>query len=1527
VALEKQVKVNIVTDEDLSSSAKKMGDSLDKNLVKALEKSEKQFLAVAEANEKATENITKGAQASEKLIQQNENIAESLQKINDPSVFNRVVDGLSDVVEATAAAALGFTALAGVDILFNSTTRAVGAMEIAIGRAELKTSSMIAKTVLSGKEVNKLRLNLGLLNVKGLQFARNGLVSFQNNLNLTRAAMTNIIQTGKAAAAGTTAVGQTFGAAAKSTELFSKGLIGSVARASVASSVFQVLGLKLLFADSAFSKAAGVGLVALSVALGGFVLLVQQALLLVGGLIQQIGTGLTEASFKQIDAFSEAEKNTFAFTQTVRSYAKSQDEATQSLATWTKFNEDASLATGTTTSIMQALVAETVSATEAFDLNTQQQELLIQRTIDLSERAHKPAIDTLTALIGAMNGNSQSVIALGLHVNETAIAHSGLTKEVKENFKSLTDAEKGQARFNVLMEQAGKAAGFATLNANLYSKGLKLQKNTQITLNAELGRGAEIINGQVVFGLARATTALTEFAKPILPMLGFLQALGGRLFQVSGFFIKNALAIGLVINAVKALNILLLRGAAAGVFAKSLPFINVSLLQMARNLGAINPRLNSLKEVGKSSFQILQRQTGNALRSLLGLEAGARITGKAFGRAFVNGLKKAALALRSFTAQALIFLATRIGAIIAAVVVGFFALRKAIQLIDAETGVFTDIWNDLKESFAGTATILEPVIGIFIELARVIGKVLGGVIKVFAALIATAVANVFRLIQALQQLSQFGPDAFAASEESMKKIQERINKLNTAAEKLASQGLSDIGSAFISIASASEVSGTGLEKFLKKIKTLEAGLEELEKKAESAFKEASSFSPTIQLAEFEKEEKKLLKQIENIQKKASEAQILLLNSGESGKEVDKAVKFFEDKLRKAQDAASALALKGAITRRQIAARSIEIQFEKERLETISLTDELNQVRLSLEESFRRERVEILTANLLIERGLITANALAGISEVQEAELDARSRQLNAFRKNLQFQKTVAISIEQEKQLQLANIRQEGLAPTDALNNQRKLNQQILKAESARLNSLKNQNLLSAKEVSNKVIAIRQDQANAVFQMEVNLRNREINLLTNTLLEKRNLETVSAQAGILAMTQARLNADQIELAAFKANIDAQQSLALTAEQQKQLKLAQIRAENTAGTASEAQALADLEVLIVQQQQAQIQAFRQSNALSEQETAQRLAQVRIESAQRVATREIELAQQVADALGVTPEGLAKQQEILLLQEEMENAALRQRLTNKNQTEAEFRIAREQLEIESDIRREKSKEEFAKREIERLKFAGKTFEALEKQRTLDFKVASRERGEASAFFESEKVQAAVGGLNQLATLTGAASKKLFNIGKTAALASAAVNIAQGVTAALKLGPIIGPILAATTVAAGGLQIAKIKAQTFGGGLAGASTGAAPTAPITGGQADEGLDFIPRSLDGKSFILSKGEGVLQPEANADIREAAQKINSGEVGGGNVFNINIGSVDSQERVEELANAVKDILREKSEQGEPIINIAGVVGA
>ena len=78
----------------------------------------------------------------------------------------------------------------------------------------------------------------------------------------------------------------------------------------------------------------------------------------------------------------------------------------------------------------------------------------------------------------------------------------------------------------------------------------------------------------------------------------------------------------------------------------------------------------------------------------------------------------------------------------------------------------------------------------------------------------------------------------------------------------------------------------------------------------------------------------------------------------------------------------------------------------------------------------------------------------------------------------------------------------------------------------------------------------------------------------------------------------------------------------------------------------------------------------------------------------------------------------------------------------------------------------------------------------------------------------------LSAASTLMNGESRKMFEIGKVAAIANATINMYEGVMEAWALGPILGPPMAALVAAAGVMNIRSIAATKFGGGSSGAAT-----------------------------------------------------------------------------------------------------------
>lgn len=1378
MAINKEMTYHLNATDDISPKIVQIAKNTEQKLVKAFEKT---------------------AQVTTKLQEQNRGLTTSYTALDKASTGFMQGIGIQ-LAEITKLSLTFVGAWAGAKII----TKTFPVIETGIhniSEASLKASFNADKAFsefVKGEGIlRKAQQTFFSLKSKGLDQLGKGLKTLKVGMAATRTQLEATILVSKAMAKATLGTGKAFLAAAKHTELLEKGLAGTITRAGIGAGVFSALGSSLLTSDGVMKKMAGVTLIALALALGGFVAVVNQALNAVGNLIIKIGDGLTKSSLKQIETFSKAEKTTFAFNHTIAAYSHSADEATSSIKNWTKFQEQLSSQTGTTAATMRTLIAETVSATKSMNLGDKEQKQLIRSTIDLSERAHRPAIDTLTALINAMNGAGQGVVALGLHVNDAAIEHSKLTQAQKENFKSADDATKAQLRYAVLMEQAGRAAGFASQNSDLYSKSIKLQKNAQKTLNAELGRGAAIINGQYVLGLAKATNAVTSFFKPILPGIGFLQALGGRILQVTGLLAKNLLTITLLTSSYKAFNVLLAKGFAGGAFGKEIPFINKSLIQMAKNLGATNLQLDSLKNVAKASMQILKTQSLNGVKALFGLNASAKLTAGTMGKQMVKGLGAMTAGLWNGVKAAAAFAVTPVGATITAIAVAAILLYKAFQKLEEETGIFSEIWADLSKSFQEASPAIEAIKQSLIVVGNVLAKGFGAAIKLTAAGLSGLVRTIYTVILGWQQLSTFLPGSLGASQAAIAKTEATIAKLDAATSKFAKGALSDFANLFSESASASEQAAHKISLYTKQLHLAASASSKMAEAAKKAFEFAADFTPKINLKNFQDQANKFKGDIAKL-KQALEKQLSIsLTNPKKTEESKKEVAKLYQEIAASEEALKAIKIKSQIAVRNARIQEVQIELDQKKAKTFTVEQEIAQMRVAAAKENRNQLIQVETERLLAQRGLTSNSASESIS----------------------IRKTAAI------------------------------------------------------------------QANAV-----------------------------------------------ELNVFKNKLNAEKELAITVEKQKQLEVASLRANLLQGTSNGAQAGQDVEVIQQQKKMAQLNSLRAKDLISEKQYQSDLSSIKIAAKQKALAAEMALEQQRIADLGLSPEALGAKLDLQTQQDQMELDALTNKLNNKLLTEQEFKVASEQLEMKSAARSNQIRQQHLQQEIQQNKMKGDSWGTTLKTIELAQQQHGKVMGTLRAVQGSAEFGAIQGMLGNLSSLRNSSSRSEFEIGKKAAIAQASVAMFMGATqafAALSSIPIVGPALgtaaAAAAIAAGMLNIKQIKSQKFSGGAASGSR-SAPTAQVPtqslGGQADQGMDAVPRSLHGKSFILAAGERIVQPEANKKLTNFLD--NKDQKSSGHTFNIHIGSVDNEARVQEVAQAVKNIIREDSERGEIIISSRGV---
>jgi TP901 family phage tail tape measure protein len=291
----------------------------------------------------------------------------------------------------------------------------------------------------------------------------------------------------------------------------------------------------------------------------------------------------------------------------------------------------------------------------------------------------------------------------------------------------------------------------------------------------------------------------------------------------------------------------------------------------------------------------------------------------------------------------------------------------------------------------------------------------------------------------------------------------------------------------------------------------------------------------------------------------------------------------------------------------------------------------------------------------------------------------------------------------------------------------------------------------------------------------------------------------------------------------------------------------------------------------------------------------------------------------------EGLTEQRELeiekqLELNElELENLVSQKKLLNE--VKEEDRIADQEANA---LIREIEEEEnikFNEQEIKMLKaqMKGKKeitdkflLDTVKKKRKVDAQFLKDEKAlgtkvaKMQAFFRSEEGKAVSKGLNDLASLRNAESKKAQRVGKAAAIAEATINTFKSATAAFSamagipiVGPILGAVAAAAAVAAGFVQIQNIKSTPISGA-------------VKGGLVQGGVT----GQDTEPFMLAKGESVIPANITPELFNTFEQLKELKSNGGLISSLakatilqpalETTTVINEENIENVSKTIED---------------------
>jgi hypothetical protein len=398
----------------------------------------------------------------------------------------------------------------------------------------------------------------------------------------------------------------------------------------------------------------------------------------------------------------------------------------------------------------------------------------------------------------------------------------------------------------------------------------------------------------------------------------------------------------------------------------------------------------------------------------------------------------------------------------------------------------------------------------------------------------------------------------------------------------------------------------------------------------------------------------------------------------------------------------------------------------------------------------------------------------------------------------------------------------------------------------------------------------------------------------------------------------------DLAYFKQYYEARTKLAVDSELEAQIEINKVRQEALKGSGGQQEKSLAADQTIAQEQakQAQLKKMHDDELISDAQFNEAMSASRMRYQQAELDRANAHSAALADALGESPAAFQLRQQMLQQNFQIEEAMKEQRAQEAGASEDQILQMRAAAKEDMLAKQEQLEEEYYQREAERRQRAGDQWGAFLSQMSAQQAKEGAVMGTLHAVQNSNYYKQENQMLTNVASLRSSHSKKAFELGKKAAIAQAMVQTFMGATEAftsLAAIPIVGPALgaaaAAAAIAAGFVQIQNIQAQQF-----------------DGGQADQGMDAVPQALAGRSFILSAGERVVQPEANKKLTAFLdQQVGDGKGAapagkGGTTVNIYVQPTVSKEDARKAVDTMIDEIRKRSEMGQPIINQKAVYG-
>ena len=560
-----------------------------------------------------------------------------------------------------------------------------------------------------------------------------------------------------------------------------RGFFGLVSSAQLFAAVLVPLGDALRGSENGLTRFAGSVIFLSGIAIGGLSVALAKLTGALGQIALSTGNKVVKFTQKLTKNFIKAEQKAFVFKRTIQGFNKAFGHSAGTIKTWNKLITDLSSKTGDSAVELRKAATEIVATTSAMGLNRDQAEKLLRVTTDYASFMESDVLSTTIQFISALNGNAQSVQKYGVKLSQASVQQKLFSKGLNVNFNNLSGTEKVQKRYQSLLSQYVPIAGLAAAKANTLAGQQKVFTNNTERLNLALAKGTSIIENQTIVQTA-ANFILNSINDKVATATGLFVALGGRILQVGGFFLKWSVTILSVTKAYALLNIMLASTTVQAALNTKITLLGGSFANLATILAGTTVRLTSAAGVFKFLTATIVLQSKLTIAAISGVNvASLSLSGVLLGT-LKRALAITVIGLQRFNLALFSLLRNPIVLKIAAIAAAIYLTIKAIKAIEKETKVFSLVIDSLSDSLSLSGDTLKIIAPLFAGLGNVLKTILGRAIGLVVIQINALTLGFVKLLR-LKPFERF----FSA--EAQKKLQEADLNLTNYSKTLLAVGL------------------------------------------------------------------------------------------------------------------------------------------------------------------------------------------------------------------------------------------------------------------------------------------------------------------------------------------------------------------------------------------------------------------------------------------------------------------------------------------------------------------------------------------------------------------------------------------------------------------------------------------------------------------------------------------------------------------------------------------------------------------